>query len=157
MGEKTMKITDFSDYDLILNQAPPLLFFQSRSKPKEVLQIKLSGPRFFLLRALCRQRIKDGDAIHGGWVSKDQLSITADMEKRGAWMEGDPPFLKSATKDKWHRGSFADNLYKMKNDLSSKGVPRELIESIRDYLRLTPQIKPNQIVLVGEWNPPAQS
>lgn len=152
-----MKITDFSDFDLILNQAPPLLFFRSRSKLKEVLQIKLSRRRFFLLRELCRQRIKDGDTIHGGWVSKDLLSITADMEKRGAWMEGDHPFLKSATKDKWYRNSFADNLYKMKDDLSGNGVPRELIESIQGYLRLTPQIKPNQIVLVGEWNPPAQS
>lgn len=152
-----MKITDFSDYALILNEIPPLLFFRYHSKPKEVLQIKLSRRRFFLLRELCRQRIKDGDTIQGGWVSKDQLSIIADMDKRGAWVEGDPPFLKSATKDKWHRNSFADNLYKMKDDLSGNGVPPKLIESIRDYLRLTPQIKPNQIVLIGEWNPPAQS
>lgn len=61
--------------------------------------------------------------------------------------------FQAAVTDRWYRDSFSDNLYKMKDDFSTKGVPSELIESIRDYLRLTSKIKPNQIVLVGESHP----
>lgn len=86
--------------------------------------------------------------MQSGWVHKDRLTITNSIEILRARGEIDERFFQCCTvRAKWRRDRFPDNIYKVKRHLSRHGVALGSIESIRDFVRLSYQIRPAQIFL----------
>ena len=140
-------LNNFSNCKIFLIKTARIFYLGPDTPVGQKIQIFLSVKQYYFLWNLLKKRKKDRDGSEGGWVSKNNVTITPEDDRRLAMEEITPEEYGQMEGVFWRRDRLSDNLNKLRDKLLNHGIAPSLIESGRGCIRISPEVRSENIVL----------